>query len=97
MCTGCSVPQSPSAKVLAQVRRGQIEGSGEAWSAEDETSFKQPIIDDFDAQAHPYYASARLWDDGVINPIDTRRVLGLALSASLNKPIAETRFGVFRM
>jgi 3-methylcrotonyl-CoA carboxylase beta subunit len=86
-----------AAGVLAQVRRGQIEGSGEAWSAEDETSFKQPIIDDFDAQAHPYYASARLWDDGVINPIDTRRVLGLALSASLNKPIAETRFGVFRM
>ena len=86
-----------AAGVLAQVRRGQIEGSGEAWSAEDEASFKQPIIDDFEAQAHPYYASARLWDDGVINPIDTRRVLGLALSASLNKPIAETRFGVFRM
>lgn len=86
-----------AAGVLAQVRRGQIEGSGEAWSSEDEASFKQPIIDDFDAQAHPYYASARLWDDGVINPIDTRRVLGLALSAALNKPIAETRFGVFRM
>ena len=86
-----------AAGVLAQVRRGQIEGSGEAWSVEDEAIFKQPIIDDFDAQAHPYYASARLWDDGVINPIDTRRVLGLALSASLNKPIAETRFGVFRM
>ena len=86
-----------AAGVLAQVRRGQIEGSGEAWSTEDEDTFKQPIIDDFDAQAHPYYASARLWDDGVINPIDTRRVLGLALSASLNKPIAETRFGVFRM
>ena len=86
-----------AAGVLAQVRRGQIEGSGEAWSTADEDTFKQPIIDDFDAQAHPYYASARLWDDGVINPIDTRRVLGLALSASLNKPIAETRFGVFRM
>ena len=86
-----------AAGVLAQVRRGQIEGSGEAWSVEDEAAFKQPIIDDFDAQSHPYYASARLWDDGVINPIDTRRVLGLALSASLNKPIAETRFGVFRM
>jgi 3-methylcrotonyl-CoA carboxylase beta subunit len=86
-----------AAGVLAQVRRGQIEGSGEAWSSEDEASFKQPIIDDFDAQAHPYYASARLWDDGVINPIDTRRVLGLALSAALNKPTAETRFGVFRM
>lgn len=86
-----------AAGVLAQVRRGQIEGSGDDWSLDDESAFKQPIIDDFEAQAHPYYASARLWDDGVINPIDTRRVLGLALSASLNKPIAETRFGVFRM
>jgi len=86
-----------AAGVLAQVRRGQIEGSGDPWSDEDEAAFKQPIIDDFDAQAHPYYASARVWDDGVINPVDTRRVLGLALSAALNKPIAETRFGVFRM
>jgi 3-methylcrotonyl-CoA carboxylase beta subunit len=86
-----------AAGVLAQVRRGQIEGSGDQWSDEDEAAFKQPIIDDFDAQAHPYYASARVWDDGVINPIDTRRVLGLALSAALNKPIADTRFGVFRM
>jgi 3-methylcrotonyl-CoA carboxylase beta subunit len=83
--------------VLAQVRRGQLEGGGEEWSEADEAAFKQPIIDDFDAQAHPYYASARLWDDGVINPADTRRVLGLALSASLNKPIDDTRFGVFRM
>jgi 3-methylcrotonyl-CoA carboxylase beta subunit len=86
-----------AAGVLAQVRRGQIEGSGDQWSDEDEAAFKQPIIDDFDSQAHPYYASARVWDDGVINPIDTRRVLGLALSAALNKPIADTRFGVFRM
>ena len=86
-----------AAGVLAQVRRGQIEGGGEQWSETDEADFKQPIIDDFDAQAHPYYASARLWDDGIINPMDTRRVLGLALSASLNKPIADTRFGVFRM
>ena len=86
-----------AAGVLAQVRRGQIEGSGDAWSDADEAAFKQPIIDDFDAQAHPYYASARIWDDGVINPVDTRRVLGLALSASLNKPIADSRFGVFRM
>jgi len=86
-----------AAGVLAQVRRGQIEGSGDAWSDADEAAFKQPIIDDFDAQAHPYYASARIWDDGVINPVDTRRVLGLALSAALNKPIADTRFGVFRM
>jgi len=86
-----------AAGVLAQVRRGQIEGAGDEWTEQDEATFKQPIIDDFDAQAHPYYASARVWDDGVINPVDTRRVLGLALSAALNKPIAETRFGVFRM
>ena len=86
-----------AAGVLAQVRRGQIESGGEQWSETDEADFKQPIIDDFDAQSHPYYASARLWDDGIINPVDTRRVLGLALSASLNKPIADTRFGVFRM
>jgi len=86
-----------AAGVLAQVRRGQIEDGGKQWSETDEADFKQPIIDDFDAQAHPYYASARLWDDGIINPVDTRRVLGLALSASLNKPIADTRFGVFRM
>ena len=86
-----------AAGVLAQVRRGQIEGTGDTWSEADETTFKQPIIDDFDAQAHPYYASARVWDDGVINPADSRRVLGLALAACLQKPIAETRFGVFRM
>ena len=86
-----------AAGVLAQVRRTQIENAGDEWPAEEEQAFKQPIVDDFDTQGHPYYASARLWDDGVINPIDTRRILGLALSASLNKPIAETRFGVFRM
>ena len=86
-----------AAGVLAQVRRTQIENAGDEWSAEAEQAFKQPIIDDFEIQGHPYYASARLWDDGVIDPVDTRRVLGLALSASLNKPIAETRFGVFRM
>lgn len=86
-----------AAGVLAQVRRGQIEKAGDEWSEADEQAFKQPIIDDFDAQAHPYYASARLWDDGVIDPTDTRRILGLALSAALNKPIAESRFGVFRM
>jgi 3-methylcrotonyl-CoA carboxylase beta subunit len=86
-----------AAGVLAQVRRTQMENAGEEWPEEEEQAFKQPIVDDFDAQAHPYYASARLWDDGVIDPVDTRRVLGLALSAALNKPIAETRFGVFRM
>ena len=86
-----------AAGVLAQVRRGQIEGAGETWSEQDEQVFKQPILDDFEAQSHPYYASARLWDDGIIDPTQTRRVLGLALSATLNKPIEETRFGVFRM
>lgn len=86
-----------AAGVLAQVRRTQIENAGDEWSEEDEASFKQPIIDDFEAQGHPYYASARVWDDGVIDPAHTRRVLGLALSASLNKPVEDTRFGVFRM
>jgi len=86
-----------AAGVLAQVKRTQMENAGDTWPIEDEQAFKQPIIDEFESQAHPYYASARLWDDGVIDPSDTRRVLGLALSASLNKPIAETRFGVFRM
>ena len=86
-----------AAGVLAQVRRTQIENAGDEWSAEDEQTFKQPIIDDFEEQSHPYYASARLWDDGIIDPRDTRRVLGLALSATLNKPVQETRFGVFRM
>lgn len=86
-----------AAGVLAQVRRTQIENAGESWPDEEEQAFKQPIIDDFESQGHPYYASARLWDDGIINPMDTRRVLGLALSAALNKPVEETQFGVFRM
>lgn len=86
-----------AAGVLAQVRRTQMESRGEDWPEADEAAFKAPIIEDFDAQGHPYYASARLWDDGIINPVDTRRVLGLALFATLGKPIEETRFGVFRM
>lgn len=86
-----------AAGVLAQVKRTQKERLGEEWSAEDEAEFKQPIIDKYEQEGHPYFASARLWDDGVIDPADTRRVLGLAISASLNKPIEETRFGVFRM
>ena len=64
---------------------------------EEEAAFKQPILDQYEVQGHPYYSSARLWDDGVIDPADTRRVLGLALSASLNAPIPDSRFGVFRM
>ncbi len=86
-----------AANVLAQVRRDNIEGRGESWSAEDEAAFKEPIEDQYESQGHPYYASARLWDDGIIDPADTRRVLGLGLSAALNAPIEETRFGVFRM
>jgi 3-methylcrotonyl-CoA carboxylase beta subunit len=79
------------------VRRDGIEGKGGHWSAAEEAAFKQPILDQFEVQAHPYFASARLWDDGVIDPADTRRVLSLALSASLNAPIGEPKFGVFRM
>ena len=87
-----------AAAVLATVKRGGIEGKGGAWSAEDEAAFKQPILDQFAHQAHPYFASARLWDDGVIDPADTRRVLALAISASLNAPIPlAPKFGVFRM
>lgn len=83
--------------VLAQVKRAQKERKGDSWSDEDEAAFKQPLLEAYDKQAHAYYASARLWDDGVIDPADTRQVLGLAISAALNKPIEESRYGVFRM
>ena len=86
-----------AASVLATVKRDGIEGKGGQWSAEEETAFKQPILEQYEHQGHPYYASARLWDDGVIDPADTRRVLGLAMSATLNAPIEKTQFGVFRM
>ena len=86
-----------AASVLATVRRDGIEAKGGTWSAEEEEAFKAPIRAQYDHQGHPYYASARLWDDGVIDPADTRRVLALALSASLNAPIPEPKFGVFRM
>jgi len=87
-----------AASVLATVRRDGIEARGGSWSADDEARFRQPILDQFANQAHPYYATARLWDDGIIDPADTRRVLALGLSASLNAPIPQTpRFGVFRM
>lgn len=86
-----------AASVLATVRRDGLEAKGGQWSAEEEAAFKQPLLDQFTLQSHPYYASARLWDDGVIDPADTRRVLALGLSASLNAPIPEPRFGVFRM
>jgi 3-methylcrotonyl-CoA carboxylase beta subunit len=86
-----------AAGVLAQVKRDQMDRAGETWTGEEEAEFKQPILDQYEKQGHPYYASARLWDDGVIDPAQTRQVLGLAISASLNKAIDDTRFGVFRM
>ena len=86
-----------AASVLAQVRRDGIEARGGAWSADEEAAFKAPIEAQYETQGHPYYASARLWDDGIIDPADTRRVLALGLSASLNAPPEPTRFGLFRM
>ncbi len=86
-----------AATVLATIRRDAIEAKGDAWSADDEAAFKTPLREQYEREGHPYYASARLWDDGVIDPADTRRVLGLAISAALNRPIEPTRFGVFRM
>ena len=87
-----------AANVLATVKRDAIEAKGGHWSAEEEAAFKRPILDQYEHQGHPYYASARLWDDGVIDPADTRRVLALSISASLNAPIPEKpAFGVFRM
>ncbi len=86
-----------AAGVLATVRRAAIEGRGGAWSAEEEAAFKQPVLDQFEEQSHPLYASARLWDDGIIDPRTTRDVVALSLRAALNAPIEETRFGVFRM
>ena len=86
-----------AASVLATVRRDNIEARGGSWPQEEEEAFKAPIRAQYEEGGHPYYASARLWDDGVIDPKDTRRVLGLALSAALNAPVERTRFGVFRM
>ncbi|MEE4189654.1 MAG: carboxyl transferase domain-containing protein [Roseobacter sp.] len=86
-----------AAGVLATVKRAAIERGGVTWSAEEEAAFKQPTIDMFERQSHPLYASARLWDDGIIDPRKSRDVLALSLSVTLNAPIEETRFGVFRM
>jgi 3-methylcrotonyl-CoA carboxylase beta subunit len=86
-----------AASVLATVKRDGIEARGGQWSAGEEETFKAPIREQYERQGHPYYATARLWDDGVIDPADTRRVLGLALDVALQSPIEETRFGVFRM
>ncbi len=86
-----------AASVLATVKRDGIEGKGGKWSAEEEEQFKAPLRKQYETQGHPYYATARLWDDGIIDPADTRRVLSLGLAASKNAPIPEPRFGIFRM
>jgi len=86
-----------AASVLAQVKRDGLEAQGKSWPAAEEEAFKAPIRAQYETQGHPYYASARLWDDGIIDPAKTRRVLGLGLSAALNAPIEQTRFGIFRM
>jgi 3-methylcrotonyl-CoA carboxylase beta subunit len=86
-----------AANVLATVRRDVIEGKGGAWSAEEEAAFKAPIREQYEQQGNPYYATARLWDDGIIDPADTRRCLALGLALATRQPIPETRFGVFRM
>jgi len=86
-----------AASVLATVKRDQLRGTGRTWPAADEEAFKQPIREQYERQGHPYYSSARLWDDGVIDPIETRRVLGLSLAAVRNAPQQPTHFGVFRM
>ncbi len=93
----CVMGGEQAASVLATIKRDNFEAKGEAWPAEAEEAFKTPIREQYETQGHPYYASARLWDDGVIDPADTRLVLGLGLSASLNAPIEPTRFGLFRM
>ena len=86
-----------AANVLAQIRTDGMEAQGKTWPEDEQATFKAPIHEQYEKQGHPYYASARLWDDGVIDPADTRRVLGMAISASLNAPIEKTQFGIFRM
>src|SRR6201987_5382153 len=86
-----------AASVLATVRRDNIEAKGGSWSKEEEAAFKQPILEQYDREGHPYYATARLWDDGILDPVDTRMALALGLSAAMNQPIGPTKFGVFRM
>ena len=86
-----------AASVLSTVKRDGIEAKGGTWTMEEEEAFKAPIRNQYESQGHPYYATARIWDDGVIDPADTRRVLALGLSASLNAPVPETKFGLFRM
>ena len=86
-----------AAQVLAEVMRNKVEKAGGKWPKLEAETFMEPIQEQYEAQGNPYYASARIWDDGIIDPADTRRVLGLSIAASLNAPIAPTSFGVFRM
>jgi 3-methylcrotonyl-CoA carboxylase beta subunit len=86
-----------AAQVLAQVRRDNLEAAGDSWPDAEAEAFMAPIREQYEHQGNPYYASARLWDDGIIDPLDTRRVVALGISASLNAPIEQTPFGVFRM
>jgi 3-methylcrotonyl-CoA carboxylase beta subunit len=86
-----------AAMVLALVKREGIERKGGTWSAEEEAAFKQPTLEKYEREGHPLYSSARLWDDGIVDPARSRDVLALSLSAALNAPIPETKFGVFRM
>jgi 3-methylcrotonyl-CoA carboxylase beta subunit len=86
-----------AASVLATVKRDQLESRGEQWSDADEEAFRAPVRESFERAGDPYYATARLWDDGIIDPADTRRVLGLALDVCSRTPLPEPRFGLFRM
>jgi 3-methylcrotonyl-CoA carboxylase beta subunit len=86
-----------AATVLAMVKREGIERKGGTWSTEEEAAFRAPILEKYEREGHPLYSSARLWDDGIIDPARTRDVLALSLSAALNAPIEDTKFGVFRM
>ncbi len=90
---GCNQASS----VLSTVKRDQIEAAGGEWPAGEEEAFKAPIREQYEAQGNPYYSTARLWDDGIIDPADTRRVLGLALDVCARQPLPETSFGLFRM
>jgi acetyl-CoA carboxylase carboxyltransferase component len=86
-----------AANVLLTIRRDNLAAQGRSMTTDEETEFTAPISDKYEQEGNPYYSSAHLWDDGVIDPLDTRLVLGLGISAALNAPIPETRFGVFRM
>jgi acetyl-CoA carboxylase carboxyltransferase component len=86
-----------AAGVLTTVKRDQLEREGRAFSGEDEAAIREPILEKYDREGSPYYSTARLWDDGILDPAETRQVLALALSAAFNAPIPEPKFGIFRM